>query len=173
MVGMCVGYVLCDRIAEGNMLFRSVTTNTFLIGACLLAETAFFIFMFVSILVLGLHSTMAINVISLGAGAVVTTYILGLLGCVVGVVSVANSETWTIVLTCLCVVAFLIVHSLDHASINLFANTNVLFGLCLRATNVHALHVAICGFLITTALASNPANISAAHNNLMVLAAVL
>merc|ERR1711998_631473 len=95
MVGMCVGYVLCDRIAEGNMLFRSVTTNTFLIGACLLAETAFFIFMFVSILVLGLHSTMAINVISLGAGAVVTTYILGLLGCVVGVVSVTNSENWT------------------------------------------------------------------------------
>merc|ERR1712046_303358 len=116
---------------------------------------------------------MAINVISLGAGAVVTTYILGLLGCVVGVISVANSETWTTVRTLMCVLLFLIVHSLDHATINLFANTNVLFGLCLRATNVHALHVAICGFLITTVLFTSPTLTSAAHRNLIFLASVL
>merc|ERR1711916_199811 len=126
---------------------------------------------FVSILVLGLHSTMAINVISLGA--VVTTYILGLLGCVVSVLSVTNSENWTFSCTRVCVVLFLIVHSLDHASINLFANTNVLFGLCLRATNVHALHVAICGFLITTVLFTSPTLTNAAHRNLIFLASVL
>lgn len=42
ILGTCIGLCLSDCIAEGNLLFSSITTNIFLIVVCLVASCLYF-----------------------------------------------------------------------------------------------------------------------------------
>merc|ERR1712063_36934 len=93
---------------------------------------------------LTLNCSMTSSVIGLGAGALVTTYVLTLLGLCVSVMSISNTEAEVLILAIICILVFLVLHSLDHASLALYSNTNITYSIRIMATNIHAFHVLVC-----------------------------
>merc|ERR1711871_1707680 len=116
------------------LIFLSLHINMVLVLSCLAAETALFVFVFVAFSMVSLTNTTAINVVMLGAGAVVTTLILALLGNVRNIYSYFSNEVVAIGAAFVCILLFLVVHSLDHATSDVYINLNIISALQVLAT---------------------------------------
>ena len=139
LMALILTAILAENSAETALLALSSGLNTGLMGMMFFSETLQFAGLFGSCQCLTLTSISASQVVALGTGAMCITLVLSLLGQALGVYSLTKGMSMTLAL--LMAMGFMILHSLDHATLDVFVNTNSQGSIGVIVTSIHASHV--------------------------------